>query len=92
MLFNTTVDEAKTRIESEVELNEKPDAQYFSGACQSACVAELFSLKQPLICAYLSSVDCSKSVGVISYHLLYTMCNNEENKWVPVPQASLGRA
>jgi hypothetical protein len=65
MLFITTVDETKVRLDSEMELNEKPGAQSFSDARQSACVAELFLGKQPHIYAYILSVDRSKSVGVI---------------------------
>ena len=84
MLFITTVGEMKARLDSEMELNEKPGVQSFSGVRQSACVAELFAGKQPLIYAYLLSVDCSKSVGVIKYHLIYDVRKNEDNKWVPV--------
>ena len=71
ILFITTVGEMKAMPDSGIDFNKKLSAQSFSGVCQPACVIESFSWKQLIIYSYILTVYCSKSVGVIKYHLLY---------------------
>ena len=40
--------------------------------------------KKPFIYAYLSSVNRSKTMGVITYHLLYDYRNKVDDKFVPI--------
>ena len=44
----------------------------------------MFLANDPFICAYLSSVNCSKIMGVIKYHLLYDYRENDDGKLVPI--------
>ena len=77
--------EMKVQIDTEMEYNEKFLEQSFSWAQQSAGVVVMFLLaKKPFICVYLSSVNRSKTMGVIKYHLLYDYCKNDDGKLVPI--------
>ena len=77
ILFIITCDEVIPRVDLEMELNKKPGTQSFSDMHQSTYNAEIWSWT-----TYISffSDDCSKSVGVIKYHLLFKVCKNGETK------------
>mmetsp|Transcript_36446 Transcript_36446/g.77692 ORF Transcript_36446/g.77692 Transcript_36446/m.77692 type:complete len:770 (+) Transcript_36446:2189-4498(+) len=76
--------ELKELIQTEMEVNERPHCQSFSGVQQVDEATNYLKQRKAFVYAYLSSINLDNSTGIIKYHLIYDAIESDKGEFIPI--------
>ena len=83
--------ELKDLIQEEMKFNNTFSRQSFCGIEITSVIAEMFSKKRPFVHAYLSSVNETKRLGEVKYHLIIDYDTTADGKVFPITSGAFNK-